>query len=69
VTAKGEAFARCRRLNLDDGELAAVRRAIEDDRYPRAPRLDLLRAALGKLEADLEVPQASPALKADKPRR
>jgi hypothetical protein len=49
--------------------LAAVRRAIEDDRYPRAPRLDLLRAALGKLEADLEVPQASPALKADKPRR
>jgi hypothetical protein len=38
-------------INLDDDELAAVtatiRRTIEDDRYPHAPRLDPLRAALG----------------------
>ena len=41
-------------INLDDDELAAViaavRRVIEDDRFPRAPRLDPLRAALAKLE-------------------
>jgi hypothetical protein len=30
--------------------MAAVRRAIEDDRYPHAPRLDPLRSALTKLE-------------------
>jgi hypothetical protein len=30
---------------------AAVRRTIEDDRYPHAPRLDPLRAALARLEA------------------
>ena len=40
-------------INLTDDELAAVaaavRRAIEDDRFPHAPRLDPLRAALGKL--------------------
>ena len=42
-------------IDLPDDELAAViaalRRAIEEDRYPRAPRLDRLRAALGRLEA------------------
>ena len=42
-------------IYLDDDELAAViaalRRAIEDDRFPRAPRLDALRAALARLEA------------------
>ena len=42
-------------INLTDDELAAVtaaiRRAIEDDRFPHAPRLDPLRAALGKFEA------------------
>jgi hypothetical protein len=42
-------------INLNDDEIAAVaaalRRAIETDRFPRAPRLDPLRAALGKLEA------------------
>jgi hypothetical protein len=41
-------------INLTDDELAAVaaaiRRAIEDDRFPHAPRLDPLRAALAKLE-------------------
>jgi hypothetical protein len=43
-------------INLTDDELAAVtaaiRRAIEDDRFPHAPRLDPLRAALAKFEAD-----------------
>ena len=42
-------------IDLPDDELAAlvaaVRRAIEGDRYPRAPRLDALKAALGRLEA------------------
>jgi hypothetical protein len=37
-------------IDFTDDELAAVtaaiRRAIEDDRFPRAPRLDPLRAAL-----------------------
>jgi hypothetical protein len=42
-------------IDLPDDELAAVtaatRRAIEDDRYRRAPRLDPLRAALARFEA------------------
>jgi hypothetical protein len=41
-------------IALTDDELAAVtaalRRAVEDDRFPHAPRLDPLRAALGKFE-------------------
>ncbi len=41
-------------FDLTDDELAAVtatiRRAIEEDRFPHAPRLDPLRAALAKLE-------------------
>ena len=45
-------------INLTADELAAVtvaiRRAIEDDRFPHAPRLDPLRAALGKFEAASE---------------
>jgi hypothetical protein len=39
-------------INLNDDELAALRRLIEDDRFPHAPRLDPLRAALGKLDAE-----------------
>ncbi len=57
-------------INLTDDELAAVtaaiRRAVEDDRFPRAPRLDPLRAALGKLEAAPEPaapPKAQPPAK------
>ena len=42
-------------INLNDNELAAVtaaiRRAIEDDKFPQVPRLDPLRAALAQLEA------------------
>ena len=41
-------------IDLTDAELAAVtaaiRYAIETDRFPRAPRLDPLRSALAKLE-------------------
>jgi hypothetical protein len=60
-------------FDLPDDELAAVtaaiRRAIEDDRYPHAPRLDPLRAALARLEAASEPAppaKASPLAKADK---
>ena len=60
-------------INLTNDELAAVtaalRRLIEDDRFPHAPRLDPLRAALGKLEAAREptpLPKAPPPAKVDK---
>ena len=60
-------------IDLAADELAAVaaeiRRAIEDDRFPHAPRLDPLRAALGKFEAALEPtphPKAPPPAKSDK---
>ena len=52
-------------IDLTDAELAAVaaaiRRAIETDRYPRAPRLDPLRAALAKLEPATASPPAKRA--------
>jgi hypothetical protein len=42
-------------IDLPADELAAVRaairRIIEDDKYPHAPRLDPLRASLARLEA------------------
>jgi hypothetical protein len=42
-------------IDLPDDELAAVtaaiRGVIRDDRYPHAPRLDPLRAALARLDA------------------
>ena len=60
-------------ISLNDDELAAVvaafRRAIEDDKFPHAPRLDPLKAALGKLAAAAEPtphPKAPAAVKADK---
>ena len=60
-------------INLTADELAAVtaaiRRAIEDDRFPHAPRLDPLRAALGKFDAAPEptpLPKALPPAKVDK---
>jgi hypothetical protein len=41
-------------IDLTDDELAAlaaaIRRLIEDDRFPHAPRLDPLRSALAKLD-------------------
>ena len=49
-------------IDLTDDELAAlaaaIRRLIEDDRFPHAPRLDPLRSALAKLD-----PAAAAALR------
>ena len=61
-------------IDLPADELAAVtaaiRRLIEDDKYPHAPRLDPLRAALARLDAATANPdphlQAPPPAKADK---
>jgi hypothetical protein len=62
-------------INLTDDELAAVaaavRRAIDTDRFPRAPRLDPLRSALAKLEPatapkQIPHPKAPPPAEADK---
>jgi hypothetical protein len=51
-------------IDLPDDELAAVaaaiRRAIEDDKYPHAPRLDPLRAALARLDAALALEPTPP---------
>jgi hypothetical protein len=42
-------------IELTDAELAAlakaIRRLVEDDKFPHAPRLNPLRSALAKLEA------------------
>jgi hypothetical protein len=63
-------------VDLTDDEFAAVtaavRRTIENDRFPRAPRLDPLRSALAKLEPATAPkptphPKAPPPAKADKP--
>jgi hypothetical protein len=63
-------------IDLPADELAAVtaalRQTIADDKFPHAPRLDLLRAALARLEAEAaaeptEPPKAStPADKGEK---
>ena len=69
-------------IDLPDDELAAVaaviRAYIEGDKFPHAPRLDPLRAALARLEAATEKsspndlrsfsahPKAPPSAKADK---
>ena len=64
-------------IDLTDDEhaavTAAVRRAIETDGFPRAPRLDPLRAALARLEAASKAvestglaPKAPPPAEADK---
>ena len=51
-------------IDLPDDELAAVdaavRRTIAGDRYPHAPRLDPLSAALARLEAASEPKAPSP---------
>ena len=51
-------------INLSDDELAAltaaIRRAIDEDGFPHAPRLDPLRAALGKFEAAAREPTPHP---------
>jgi hypothetical protein len=60
-------------IDLPDDELAAVTAAIRGviagDRYPHAPRLDPLRAALARLDAASKPtphPKAPPPAKADK---
>jgi hypothetical protein len=60
-------------IDLPDDELAAVavaiRGVIEGDRYPHAPRLDPLRAALARLDAATKPtpePKTPPPAKADK---
>jgi hypothetical protein len=62
-------------IDLPHDELAAVtaaiRRAIEDDKYPHAPRLVPLLTALWKFEAatapkPISPPKAPPPAKADK---
>jgi hypothetical protein len=58
-------------IDLTDAEHAAItaliKRAIEQDRFPRAPRLDPLRSALAKLDpaaaAALRRPQAAKSAK------
>ena len=62
-------------IDLPDDELAAVtaavRRAVEDDKFPHAPRLDPLRAALGRLEAAAPepAPKRNPAESAGFPQK
>jgi hypothetical protein len=66
-------------IDLPDDELAALtkalRRLIKSDKYPHAPRLDPLRAALARLDAEakggqntqlISYPKAPPPAKADK---
>jgi hypothetical protein len=60
-------------IDLPDDEfnavLAAIRQTIADDKYPHAPRLDPLKAALARLEAGakpIPQPKSSPPAKADK---
>jgi len=59
-------------INLPDDELAAaaIRRLIEDDKFPHAPRLYPLRAALARLEAALtpELAKAPPQAQGGKRR-
>jgi hypothetical protein len=46
---------------------AAIRRAVEEDRFPRAPRLDPLRSALAKLDpAAAANPPRTPPTRGDK---
>ena len=51
-------------IDLPDDELdavtAAIRRTIADDKYPHAPRLDPLRAALARFDAATANPDPLP---------
>jgi hypothetical protein len=57
-------------IDLTDEEhaavTAAIRRAVEDDKFPRAPRLDPLRSALAKLDP-ARAPKLTPAPKTPPP--
>jgi hypothetical protein len=71
-----EAIAAMPTIDLTDAEHAAVtatiRRAIEEDKFPHAPRLDLLRSALAKLDPAATLrraPEPKPPPKAPPPAR
>jgi hypothetical protein len=59
-------------ISLTDDEhtavTATIRRAIEEDGFPRAPRLDPLRSALAKLDPTMVAnpPEAAPPTRGDK---
>jgi hypothetical protein len=57
-------------IDLTADELAAIvtalRGVIENDKFPHAPRLDPLKAALAKLEAEAPHPKAPSPAKVDK---
>ena len=57
-------------IDLTDEEhaavMAAIRRAVESDKFPRAPRLDPLRSALAKLDK-AAAPERQPTPKAPPP--
>jgi len=56
-------------IDLTDAELSAlvalIRRAVEQDRFPRAPRVDIRRSALAKL--DPEAHRSPPAAESAAP--
>jgi hypothetical protein len=58
-------------IDLTDDELAAVtaaiKRVIEEDHFPLARRLDLLRSALAKLDPAVAAALRRPTAKTDKP--
>jgi hypothetical protein len=66
-------------IDLTDDEhaavTAAIRRLIDEDRFPRAPCLDPLRSALAKLDAaprltpDPPLPKTPPPIRGGKPAR
>ena len=66
-------------IDLTDDELAAVtaaiRRLIDEDRFPYAPRLDPLRSAFAKLDTapkltpDPPLPKTPPLTRGGKPAR
>jgi hypothetical protein len=56
-----------RTIDLTDEErravIAAMRKALADDPFPCAPRLDALRSALAKLDPSSSVPRPIPPFK------
>jgi hypothetical protein len=59
-------------IDLTDEEhaavMAAIRRAVGDDKFPHAPRLDPLRSVLAKLDS-AAAPERQPPPKAPPPAR
>jgi hypothetical protein len=57
-------------IDLTDNEhaavTAAIRRTIEEDRFPHAPRLEPLRSALAKLDPTAPPPKVPPPARGGK---